>query len=647
LPPDSHRVLVNFGVVAALALSGCGQKTSDTATPVANANWAETIYQSGDILTMAGDAPKYVEAVAVKNGKIVFVGSKADADKLKGPSTAVTDLQGKTLLPGMIDTHVHWGKFVLLSALDRVNPAEVRSVDAYLVHLNQVSAKTSEGEWVINYGFEKLMIPPFRNLSREDLDRVSTKHPVFWLYNNFHWATANTAALEKLRITKDSPTSMPGGGIVVKDKKGMPTGLLTESAVYVIGPVIAAQVSPDKQATLPFEIGAQPSANGLTTVADLSSGSSDGLKEIQALQKVANDDRFPLRLSATVMYEVLPQMTGPIAWDGKFQATRCKLLMDASLAGGTAATVKPMLNKSTATLNYTPEQFQEAIQRCMDKGFTGATHVMGDRAHKMMLQAFENVSSKYDYSKTRNVIEHSALIDPADLTQVKKLNLYVGVLSPFLHAYGDPLRDMVFGESVAGRLFAVSEYDKLGINTAHHSDGPIVEARPLYLVWSAVNRTTVSGKVLSADLKQAPYAGLLGVTRNAARHLGLDSEIGSLSVGKLADFAILTDNPVKVDPMKIRDITVLETSKAAGPTTRSRRRPAGRVRQLADVTNASAFGGAQCPGWVARGSSGISDVRVMRTCPTIRPVQGDGYNHASFRCLRDRLNAQHVNTSTE
>ena len=128
-------------------------------------------------------------------GKIVFVGSKADAEKLKGAATVVNDLQGKTLLPGFIDTHVHWGQFVLLSALDRVSPAEVGNVDAYLKHMKEVAAKTPEGEWVINYGYEKLMVPPYRNLTREDLDRVSTKHPVFALYNNFHWATAKTAAL--------------------------------------------------------------------------------------------------------------------------------------------------------------------------------------------------------------------------------------------------------------------------------------------------------------------------------------------------------------------------------------------------------------------------------------------------------------------
>jgi predicted amidohydrolase YtcJ len=294
----------------------------------------------------------------------------------------------------------------------------------------------------------------------------------------------------------------------------------------------------------------------------MSSGSSGGANEILALQKLANDERFPLRLSATVLVDVLPQMERPIPWDGRFQATSCKLLMDASLAGGTAATLKPQRNGSTGNLNCSPQSYQEAIQTCMDKGFSVSTHVMGDRAHKVMLQALENLATKFDYGKFHHTVEHSALIDPADLPRIEKLNLSVGFLTPFLHAYGDPLRDMVLGDAMASRLFAAADYDKAGIGTAHHSDGPIVEARPMYLVWSAVNRTTVSGKVLGAELRQPAYAALLGVTRNPARQLGLGDEIGSLKVGKRADFALLSENPIKVDPMKIKEVAVLETIKS-------------------------------------------------------------------------------------
>lgn len=558
--PYGRAFALGFALV--LGLAACGQKPAEGAAATPAAQGADTIYVGGDILTMEGDAPQYVEALAVKDGKIVFVGSKADADKLKGAATVTKDLQGKALLPGFIDTHVHWGQFVLLSALDKVNPAQVGNVDAYLQHMKEVAAKTPEGEWVINYGYEKLMVPPYRNLTREDLDRVSTKHPIFALYKNMHWATANTAALTKLGIDRKSPTEMAGGGVIFKDKKGEPTGLLTESAVYVVGPIAAAQVSPEKQATLPFEIGKQLSANGLTTIADMSSGSSGGANEILALQKLANDERFPLRLSATVMVDVLPQMERPIPWDGRFQATSCKLLMDASLAGGTAATLKPQRNGSTGNLNCSPQSYQEAIQTCMDKGFSVSTHVMGDRAHKVMLQALENLATKFDYGKFHHTVEHSALIDPADLPRIEKLNLSVGFLTPFLHAYGDPLRDMVLGDAMASRLFAAADYDKAGIGTAHHSDGPIVEARPMYLVWSAVNRTTVSGKVLGAELRQPAYAALLGVTRNPARQLGLGDEIGSLKVGKRADFALLSENPIKVDPMKIKEVAVLETIKS-------------------------------------------------------------------------------------
>ncbi len=552
----AHALLVVF----LLSVVSCSQGPSTTG-PVAAIVPADSIYYGGDILTMAGDSPQYAEALAVTGGKITLVGTKAEADKLKGPATVVNDLQGKTLLPGMIDTHLHWGQFVMLSALDRVNPVEVGNVDSYIQHLKDVAAKTPEGDWVIGYGYEKLLIKPYRNLTRQDLDRVSTKHPVIALYNNLHWATANSAALKKLGIDKKSPTNMAGGGVIFKDKAGEPTGLLTESALFVIGPVAASLLSPEKQASLPYDIANQLSANGLTTVADMSSGSSGGADEILAMQKLVNDDRFPLRFSAAVMYDVLPKFPHPIPWDGKFQASSCKLLLDASLAGGTAATLKPQLNGSTGNLNYTPDAYKKAIADCMDRGFSVSTHVMGDRAHKVLLQAFEELKPNYDYSKFHNTIEHSAIIDPSDLPRVKNLNFAVGFLSPFIDVYGDPLRDIVLGDEMASRLFAMPLYDKIGIDTSLHSDGPIVESRPMYLVWSAVNRTTSSGKVLGPELKEPVYGALLGVTRNSARQLGLGAELGSLGVGNNADLAVLSENPLKVDPTKIRDIQVLETIK--------------------------------------------------------------------------------------
>lgn len=531
-----------------------------TVQKTAHAEPDVTIYAGGDILTMDGDTPTYVEAVVQSGDRIAFVGSKSEALQRFANARQV-DLKGKTLLPGMIDTHLHWGQFTMVSALDRVNPVEVQDVDVYIEHLREVAAATPEGQWIISYGYEKLLIPPYRNLTRADLDAASTKHPIYALYNNFHWATANSAALKTLNIDKSTPTKMAGGGVTFKDDNGEPTGLLTESAVYGIVPVAATLISPEDQALLPFKIANQMSANGLTTVADLSSGSENGVEEIRAIQAMANDDRFALRISATPMYDMLSQMDAPIPWDGKFQAVRCKLLMDASLAGGTSATVKKQVNGTTGNLNYTLEEFEAAIQVCLNKGFSVAAHVMGDRAHKVMLQAFENIAAKYDFDQFNNVIEHSALIDPSDLSRIKGLNMSVGFLSPFLHLYGDPLRDLVYGEEMAARMFAAAKYDALGINTTHHSDGPIVDSNPLYLVWSAVNRITSDNKTLGAQLQQDPYAALLGVTRNSAIHLGLEDEIGTLTAGKLADFVILAENPIKVDPMKIRDVEVLQTIK--------------------------------------------------------------------------------------
>jgi predicted amidohydrolase YtcJ len=226
----------------------------------------------------------------------------------------------------------------MVSALDRVIPIEVVDADAYIEHLRKVAATTPKGQWIISYGYEKLSIPPYPDLTRAGLDAASTKHPIYALYNNFHWATANSTTLKTLNIDSSTRTEMAGGGVTFKDESGEPTGLLTESAVYGIDPIAATLTSPEDQAALPFEFANQMSANGLTTIADLNSGTHNGAEEVRELQ------------------------------------------------------------------------------------------------------AFENVSEKYDHDQLNNAIEHSALIDLADLSRIKDVNMSVGFLSPFLHLCGCRIR---------------------------------------------------------------------------------------------------------------------------------------------------------------------------------------------------------------
>ena len=251
----------------------------------------------------------------------------------------------------------------------------------------------------------------------------------------------------------------------------------------------------------------------------------------------------------------------PIPWDGNFKAHRLKLLVDASLIGGTSATVAPQLNGSTGNLNYSPEEFQHALSSAMDRNFSLAVHTMGDRGHKVLLDSFEKLQNDYPTTEFNHTIEHSALLDPADIPRVKALGLSVSHLTPFYHYYGDAMREVVYGEKMAAELFAAARLFDAGVNLALHSDAPVFESRPLEFVWVAVNRKTTGGVSMGSQQAIGVYPALQGITSNAARHLALGNELGSLEKGKFADLVILEHNPLKVPFDQIRDIEIVATIK--------------------------------------------------------------------------------------
>jgi len=521
------------------------------------------LYRGGPILTMAGESPEVATALVERDGRILFVGARAEAQRFVGDDEIqIIELDGQTLLPGFIDTHVHYGVQAQVLSFEVVEPWRFESAEAFIEHLATVAERTPKGDWIVVYGFDRVLIPPYRNLTRTDLDRATRDHPVVVLYLGLHWASANSRGLAAAGIDRETPTHIQGGGIFFKDETGEPTGLMTESAVFgVIDHIESAgdPLDPLNQKAR-REIARRMSANGITTIADRATGIAGGPAELALLETLAHDPSFPLRIVATPIYQILGLLDGPSPWDGTYQATQIKLLIDASLVGGTSATLESQPDGTSGNLNYTRAEYRRALLEAAAKGFSTATHTMGDRGHRVMLDVFEEVGDEV-LPVGRHSIEHSALVADEDVSRIAALGLSVSHLTPLLHVHGEAMAQLVYGEARTRRLFDGARIAAAGINLALHSDAPIFEARPLQYVWAAVNRTTTKGRVLGPEARLTPYQALRGITINAARHLSVEHELGSLEIGKRADFVVLEENPLAVDPAKIDQIEVRATIK--------------------------------------------------------------------------------------
>lgn len=552
------RLPVSALLALTLGVFGVGCRTL-TSTDVVTAS---TLYHGGTILTMEGDSPNAVEALVTEADIITFAGDLEEAHRIAGAGVQFVDLEGATLLPGFIDTHVHFGVQAQMEAFDVIEPWRFADADAFLEHVSQIAATRPKGEWIVVFGFDRVLVPPYRNLDRHDLDRVTTDHPLLVLYLGLHWASANTRALEISEIDRETPTKIPGGGIFFKDDTGEPTGLITESAVFDLVHHLPTN-GPPGSTEGHRRVAAQMSAYGITTFAERATGASGGVAELEQLEALAHDPMFPQRIVATPLYQLLSALDGPILWDGFFQARQVKLLIDASLVGGTSATLEPQVDGTRGNLNYLPDDYRRALKEAAAKGFATATHTMGDRGHRVMLDVFESVEDEViDEDRLgRHSIEHSALVAAEDLPRIARLGMSVSHLAPMIAVHGQALSDHLYGPERAARIYDSASILTAGINLALHSDAPIFAPKPLEFVSAATSRKLTSGAVLGPDARISRYAALKGITLGAARHLTLEADLGSLTAGKRADLVILERNPLEVAPEEIDEIRVLRTIK--------------------------------------------------------------------------------------
>jgi predicted amidohydrolase YtcJ len=570
--PARRRLACAIGLAAALGVSACGKKPADQAATAAVANAADSIFYGGDILTMEGDVPQYAEALAVKDGKIVLVGSKADVEGLKGADTVVTDLQGRTLLPGFIDSHSH---FISSLGLDRQancqpSPAgNANDVEGIIAAVQEVKARlgVGDGEILMGYGYDENAMPNGRLLNRDDLDQAFPDNPVIIVHVSMHGAVLNSRAMEKYGISADTET-VEGGIIVRKPGTNEPYGLIMEMSYL---PIFAALPKPTLEQQLEDLRAGQMiyAAAGVTTATE----GATHLAELQMLERGAQEGRLFIDV---ISYPLFTEMDSLFAirtpadfgkYTNRLKLGGIKITVDGSPQGRTALFTTPYLQGGPGgekdwygNASFSQDVANQLLKRIYDLGLQSSFHANGDGAIDMLLRAHEYAAAGDPGKDRRTVSVHSQFIRR---DQLEKFVAY-GIVPTFFTAHTFFFADAHIsnrGPEQASFISPMKSAIAMGLRPTNHTDFNVVPIDQMFPVWSAVNRLSRNGVLIGGDERISPYQALQAMTVNAAYQYFEEDSKGSLGVGKLADLVILDRNPLKVDPLSIKDIKVVQTIK--------------------------------------------------------------------------------------
>ncbi len=600
------KSLIAGGVATtALLLAACSGPSAKQA--------ADVVYSGGDILTMVGDQPQYVEALAVKDGHIVLAGSLVDASKLTGKATAQVNLNGRALLPGFIDAHGHIADYTLWWGKPDLSPPPVgdtRSIEDIKAKVAKylVDSKATPDKLVLVNGYDDSLLAEQRHPTRADLDQVSSTIPILIIHASGHLVVANTPALALVKITKDSKD--PPGGHIQRDRKtGEPNGVLEEQAGYPFFAVFPQPTAAEQIDKL-VEIQKWYAGFGLTTVQDgVSSPANIAMMQTAdsqhqlifdivsyAMWKTlgtpaeadARADNADIHVpgaelsNAGRQFESAKLVRTPVtldepvkqrlkigAYGEHFKIGGIKIVADGSPQGKTAYVTHPydqpppgQKKDYRAYPTLQQAELDEWVEVAYKNNVQVITHTNGDAAVDQLLEAVGKARAKYPEKDLRPVAIHSQLARHDQLDAMNKLGVIPSFFTAHTFFWGD-WHVQSFGKQRAYGISPMNYASSLpGFKFTNHNDSPIVPPDMMYLAWTAVNRQSRSGQVIGPDERVSPYIAFKAMTDYAAYQYFEEKTKGTLEVGKLADLVILEANPLKVEPMAIKGIKVLETLKA-------------------------------------------------------------------------------------
>lgn len=529
------------------------------------------IITASQIRTVDDQRP-VAESMLVHRGMIVAVGPLAEVEQVAKAANVQpqrADFDGATIVPGFVDAHAHPLMYGQLLTWVDVSPQRASTIPEIIELLRAAEKTLPPGVPLRGFGYEQGNLAEQRHPTRFELDQVSTDREVYIMNASGHGGVVNSYTFDLHGVTKDTPN--PLGGEFFTGADGELTGELSDAACNVLTGLHGVKVGHHGPN---FHLGDEPAehqrqmelvqkqflAGGVTTIGD----AQVSKRELETYLRFASSGQQRVRISMYFLSHLLDQilqvgLTSPFG-NAKLATAGIKLYADGTLGGWTAYFPEGYLSDPcrVGQRYHEPEEFNELIRRAHAAGLQTATHAQSPTAIKMVVDAIEAALAEYPTTDARHRIEHCGLPSAEDIQRMAVLGIRPVNQTQHYYNWGESVEQAIGTQGE--RFNPLGEFEAAGVPMTISSDAPVAEPRPLEAIQAAVTRVTRRGVQLGPDsLKISVEAALRAHTLEGAASIGREHEIGSLEVGKRADFVILGGDPVTTDPSVIRDIPVLAT----------------------------------------------------------------------------------------
>jgi len=511
------------------------------------------IFHHGVIHTLHSCQPS-ASALAIEGEKIFAMGENDEILHLANRKSKIIDLKGKTILPGLFDSHIHLLHYGL--KLSSIN-CETQSKKECLQKVKEKVLHTPPGKWIKGQGWDHNRWEEGIG-SKEELDAISTTHPIYLAAKSLHASWVNSQALALARITRSTPN--PPGGEIVRDLHGEPNGILLESASTLVEQAIPSPTQEQKKRALQ-EGQSQLFQYGITAVHDF-----DEWSIFPLLQSMKSNGEFPLRVVKSIplpsLEEAIQQGFYSGMGDENLRIGWLKLFMDGALGTQTAAMLQTYegSHDQFGTLLLSTKELTEIGEAAEQNGIGLAIHAIGDKAVRMVLEGFQQIQSSFPQQKEKipDRIEHVQIVHPSDIQKMASLHL-IASMQP-IHLISDMETAEKYWGKRCDHAYAWNSLEKAGIPLIFGSDAPVESPNPFLGIHACLTRQNIqTNQKLSPQQCISLSSALKGYASTPGRIFSAHHPLGEIQAGSPADLIILNENPFALSAASLRDLVPCAT----------------------------------------------------------------------------------------
>ncbi len=500
----------------------------------------EYLFINGEIITV-NEKDQVVEAVAVCGNKITAVGSNESILKLKDDHSEIIDLKGKTLLPGFIDSHLHISVYGTNCLSISCQNEKIKSIRELLQEIQMKADQTPKGQWIRAWGYNESLISDKRFPTKEELDDITSEHPIMISRICGHISLVNSYALKVANIDRNTPD--PQGGIIDKTAAGELSGLLLENAHMKMFNIAA--FSEEELSKAHIVASEHFAEKGITSIHDATGYGLDNLRVLQADSKrgLIKQRVYAMVGALNNAQDIVKHIVKAGIFTGlgdeRFRIGPVKLFLDGSSSGPTIWTREPYTSdpNNYGVHYFSQEEVDELLIHAHEIGWQITAHAQGDAAIEMLLNTIEKAQQLHPREEARHRIEHAGVAAPDLIERMKSLNVIPTPNPAFLYDYGD---GYVKNYGVrANYIYPLNTYQNAGIPAAIASDSPVTDFDPLRGIYTAVTRKSSSGEVIGEENRVSLLEAIRMYTLNGAYASFEENIKGSIEPGKLADLILL------------------------------------------------------------------------------------------------------------